>query len=135
MSSEQIIDDTLLNWLESVMWLVQTRRRPPGMRSPMITARPTIERIQRMDDAVQRGFEAIGRMALNDLAQAVTDSYDAMADMIPDFAPSDVDGMIKKLRAQHAGVGLTGAGGGGYAVVISENRPEHGIPVTIRRKD
>lgn len=134
-STTEILDDDKLNWLESVLWLVQTRRRPPGMPSPMLSARPTVERIRRMDDAVGRGFAAIDRMDLRVLAQAVNDSYAACADMIPDFAPHDVDAMIEDLQTRHLGVGLTGAGGGGYAVVISASQPEHGIPVRIRRAD
>lgn len=134
-SQARILDDEALNWLESHLWLVQTRRRPSGMRSPMITARPTAARIRRMDDAVKRGFAALQDQDLEALASAVTDSYNAMSDMIPDFAPPDVDEKIRQLQARHPGVGLTGAGGGGYAIVISPCRPDQGIPVRIRRAD
>ncbi|MHC4402388.1 MAG: adenylyltransferase/cytidyltransferase family protein [Planctomycetota bacterium] len=134
-TSRQIHDDHALNWLEANLWLAQTRPRPPDMPSPIRTARPTVAGIRRMDDAVQRGFEAINRMELEDLAQAVTDSYNAIADIIPDFAPPEVDRIIKELQSQHMGAGLTGAGGGGYAVVISADRPKNGIPVRIVRAD
>ncbi len=114
-SSTQILDDHQLNWLESVVWLVQTRPRPPDMSSPMITARPTVQRIRRMDEAVQRGFRAIGAMHVEELGRAVSNSYDACADMIPDFSPPDVTAtIIKELQTRHFGAGLTGAGGGGY---------------------
>lgn len=134
-SQARIVDDEALNWLQSHLWLVQTRRRPPGMPSPMITARPTVARIRRMDEAVQRGFAALQSRNLEALASAVTDSYRAISEMIPDFAPPDVAENIRQLQAWHPGVGLTGAGGGGYAVVVSPRRPDEGIPARIRRAD
>lgn len=134
-STERLVDDVNLDWLQSVLYLAQTRRRPPGMPSPMDTAKPTKENIGRMDSAVRKAFSAMQEMNAPMLGQALTECYLACTEIIPAFAPPHVQQALESLQEQYLGAGLTGAGGGGYAVVISESPPQEGMGVRIRRQE
>jgi mevalonate kinase len=64
------------------------------------------------------------------LAFAMKDSYKAQIAMFPQMAEN---GVAEAMEANPTAVKVTGAGGGGYLVAVSETQPPNSIPIRIRR--
>lgn len=128
---ERLQDPDALRWLSSRLWLVQTAPRPSELRPILETARPSSKRNRAHGVAVDRIWRAIADRDVRSLGHAMNEAHDAASDLIGSFAPESVRNMVDQLRPLHSGVYLLGAGGGGYLAVLSPDRPENGIGITI----
>ena len=61
-------------------------------------------------------------------------AFEAQIAMFPLMINEMVTEMIEQYRDQALGWKLSGAGGGGYLILISDKPVEHAIHVNIRRK-
>ena len=55
--------------------------------------------------------------------------------MFPNMADKSIFDMIEQYREQALGWKLSGAGGGGYLILVSEKPIERAIQVKVRRKE
>ena len=63
------------------------------------------------------------------------DSFEAQIAMFPNMADKSIFDMIEQYREQELGWKLSGAGGGGYLILVSEKPIERAIQVKVRRKE
>ncbi len=80
----------------------------------------TKEAAQKLADSSERAWQAIKRRDVREWGKATSDCLDAQLEMFPAMQTDE----LKELRAHYAGevcgCKLTGAGGGGYMILISE---------------
>jgi len=130
---EGIDDESVVDWLESVVHLVPLGPRVPGY-SVLDGVCPDSDKAAAMAAAVGRCWEAIRRCDAPAFGEAMTSSFDALVSMMPRVMNDEVATAIDRIREQVLGYKLAGAGGGGYLVVVSERSVDGGMGIQIVRK-
>jgi len=130
--SEVGLGEITMAWLERLCWLVPLSPRPAGFE----VTRPNHvkrESVHRLAFASERSRAAIEYMDAAMLGKAISDGFDAQVAMFPKMANSEIMHTIQRLIKSCYGLKLTGAGGGGYLLLITDTPPQDALPVRIRR--
>jgi cytidyltransferase-like protein len=122
-------DPDILRWLEKNLQLVALGPRRSGFQV-RAGARITPARVRALAQAADRCWRAIFNMDLKEFGCQFRNSFEAQVRMFPKMMTPDVRAAIKQHASQAAGWKLSGAGGGGYLVLVSQ----HTIPGAIRIK-
>ena len=96
--------------------------------------RITPERAKALADAAEAVWQAIQHRDVAAFGQFVRASFEAQIAMFPNMADAGIFAMIDRYRDQALGWKLSGAGGGGYLVLVAEQPIERAIQVKIRRR-
>ena len=120
-----------LEWLQARLWLFPTNPRPGGW-SIALPALPDTAAVCAFAAATSMAANAIEMRDEELLCEAVTSACCAQVNLIPKMRCDALDEMIARAGPK-LGVGINGAGGGGYLTLISSNPPHGSIPVFIRR--
>ncbi len=130
-----IDDEATLTWLESVLFLQQTRPRPDGFE--LFTGREdySARAVGRLRDAAECVWAAIERRDTPSLAEAINEVHAAQQGIFPGYVSPEVEPILEHTRSAHLAVKLAGAGGYGYMIVVSECPPPAALRVTARRRE
>jgi hypothetical protein len=129
-----ISDEKILAWLEKLIWMIPMDIRPDNYRVLEDTSIAR-EGAMRLAEASERAAIAIMNRDLENLKHSVTSSFEAQVAMFPRMINKTITENIYKY-ADQGGVKISGAGGGGYIIVISEDKPDdNALSVKIRRED
>jgi cytidyltransferase-like protein len=129
---ERITDEKTCGWLESVMFLVPTLPRPKGYCArgeEQVTPSLVAELARASDDC----WDAIRAEDPRLLGASLNDCLAAQVAMFPAMLSSELSSSLEDVRRQILGAKFTGAGGGGYMVVVAETKPAGAVEVHIRR--
>jgi cytidyltransferase-like protein len=131
----RIDDDQTLSWLESILFLQQTRPRPDGFE--LFTGREDYSpaAVGRLRDAADHVWSAIERRDTHGLAAAINEVHAAQHGIFPGYVSGEVRPILDRTRQEHLAVKLAGAGGYGYMIVVSENPPPDALRITARRSE
>lgn len=131
---ERVHDGRILDWLESHLALIPMFPRRPGC-SVVEGKDITPEKVKNLADAADSTWNAILDMDLEAFAKGYRDSFNAQVSMFPAMMQPGVEEFIGK--AKKAGAlawKMTGAGGGGYLLVVHDGLEyPDAIPIKIRR--
>lgn len=131
---ESCHDEKILSWLENHICLIPMFPRPDGY-SVVSGCKISKEGVKALSTAADECWEAIMNMDLKAFAKAYQKSFEAQVSMFPAMLNPEVEKYIDKYKGKVLAMKLPGAGGGGYlAVVYDGEKPEAGIPITIRRR-
>jgi cytidyltransferase-like protein len=130
---ESIHDEALLSWLEQHLYLITLGPRETGY-DVLSDTRITAQGAKDLADAANNAWEAILKQDLHGFGKAFRASFEAQIEMFPNMADDDIFAMISQVQHQALGWKLSGAGGGGYLVLVAEKPIEKAIQVKIRRK-
>jgi cytidyltransferase-like protein len=122
----------VLDWLEEHLRLVQLYPRPEAfdvLSGKKITADAT-KALARASDQCWR---AILDRNLADFGTAMRESFEAQAAMFPNMVPADVKKMLERYAGKVSGYKITGAGGGGYIILVTDREIENSLKVRVRR--
>ncbi len=125
-------DDEILKWLESVIFLIPLNQRGKNydvLKNTHINKTNAKE----LSLAAENCFNSIKKKDAQSMGKAVTDSFNAQIKMFPKMVNKDVLSKIEKYKSQSLGWKLSGAGGGGYLILISDKKIVGGIQIKIRR--
>lgn len=127
-----INNEEILDWLESVIYLVPLKPRGKGYK---VLEKSTItkEGVKKLSFASQRCFDAIINKDVDELGKYFTESFLAQIKIFPRMINRDIFREIEKYKNVTKGYKLSGAGGGGYLILISETPIQGGISIKIRR--
>ncbi|MDR1881966.1 MAG: adenylyltransferase/cytidyltransferase family protein [Prevotella sp.] len=129
---ESVLDDDLLNWLEKYLWLVPLYPRH-GDYDVLSDTNITVENAKKLSHAALSAWNAIKERDLQNFGKAVKDSFDAQITMYPHMMDSDIFEILEEYKYKALGWKLSGAGGGGYLIFVSETPIENAIQIRIRR--
>ncbi len=132
-SIQNCLDDELLNWIEERLYFVPLAPRDHGYD---VLADTRIDRsgAKALADAAEAVWSALQQKNGQAFGKAFTRSFEAQVAMFPNMVNEAVKEMIGKYREQALGWKLSGAGGGGYLVLVADRDIPDAIRIRIRRR-
>jgi len=129
---EKVTENDMLAWIEDRLWLVPLYPRHAGY-DVLANTNIDYEGAKALSQAAAWCWDALLNLDAEGWGKATTASFEAQIRMFPNMVS---DGILKELEAyktEALGWKLSGAGGGGYFVLISETPVRNGIKIRIRR--
>ena len=129
---ESILDNQLLTWIEKRLWLVPLYPRHGGY-DVLANTNITTEGAKKLSDAANACWKAMQAQDIQAFGKAVRESFEAQIAMYPNMVTPDIFEAINKYKSHTFGWKLSGAGGGGYLIFVSETPIKNAIQIQIRR--
>ena len=129
---DSVCDDDILDWLEDHIRLIQLYPRPNDY-DVLGDTRITPEKVRALSEATEKCWEAILRKDLPVFGEAVRESFEAQVALLPRMCPEDVAAQIELYKDQVLGYKSTGAGGGGYLVLVTDREIPNALKIRARR--
>lgn len=127
-------DEKILKWIERHLYLVPLGPRPSGydvFKGKSITP----AKARALAAAADGCWKAIHEMDLAEFGRQFRASYEAQVAMFPEMSTAGIRKMIRQYQDQCFGWKLSGAGGGGYLVLVSRENIPGAIQLKIRRSN
>ena len=129
---DHVTENDILGWIEQRIWLIPLYPRKSNYN---VLADTCIreEFARELSFAAEECWKAIINKDAEGWGRYSIASFDAQLKMYPNMAPDDVKEALEPYKTQVLGWKLSGAGGGGYLVLISEEPVKNAIQIRIRR--
>jgi cytidyltransferase-like protein len=131
---ETISDLSIIKWLEERLYMVTLWPRPADfvvLENTNITA----QNVGRLTDAAEMAWDGLTKKDIHAFSEGFLASFNAQVAMFPKMLNDKISRVIDNHRNNALAWKLSGAGGGGYLILISEARIEDAIKIKIRRKE
>jgi cytidyltransferase-like protein len=133
-SSLTIVDDEdTLNWLEQHIFMITLWPRKDGYDATGGSV-VTKSNVLKLTTAAQNCFETILKKDLKNFGKYVIESFEAQTTLFPNTLNDELRKIIDQYRNKAIGWKLSGAGGGGYLILVAEKPIENAIQIKVRRK-
>ena len=129
---ENVRDNELLDFIEKNIWLIPLSPRK-GNYNVLENTDITKEKIEALSSAARNCWKGITEMDIDTWGKYTTESFKAQIAMFPNMAPQYVLEAIEKYIDNVKGIKISGAGGGGYIIIINDTPIENAIQIRIRR--
>lgn len=126
-------DEATLAWVENHLHLIPLGPRKSDFHVLQGT-KINKQRAQALATAADNCWQAILKRDAKIFGRCFHESFEAQIAMFPNMVTSDVTKTIKRYARQALGWKLSGAGGGGYLVFVTEHDLPDAIKLKIRRK-
>jgi cytidyltransferase-like protein len=130
---ESVHEEAVLRWIEDHLNLVTLGPRPSDF-AVVDQARLDTARARALAGAASDCWGAILARDLRAFGDAIRRSFHAQVAMFPQMVNDHVRGAIDCYRDAALGWKLSGAGGGGYLILVTETPIENAMRIKIRRK-
>ncbi len=131
---EKINNPDILDWLEDHLFLMPLQPRE-SKYSVLDNINITEEKAKELSLAADNLWNAALNMDTKAFGKAMIASYKAQISMFPNMVIPSVPKAIKTIKDKVLGYKLSGAGGGGYLVLFSEQKIENTLKIRIRRNE
>lgn len=131
---ESVQDEATLRFIENTLYLVPLGPREYGF-SVLSDTNITREGAQALSEATDRCWDAILAHDICAFGQYFRASLEAQVAMFPHMMTPMVAKLIDHYRDVALGWKLSGAGGGGYLILVADQPIEDGFQIAIRRED
>ena len=132
---ETILDEDILTFLESRLWLMPLGEREAGY-SVLENTQVGSAAAAALAAAAENLFLAATNKDALALGKAMKASFEAQIEMFPNMTSSSIQNTIQQCYEESPtilGHKLSGAGGGGYLVLFSEHPIDNTLQIKIRR--
>jgi len=126
-------DELTLQFVENSLYLIPLGPREAGFDVLEGTIINT-ERAKALADAALDCWQAILQHDLPGFGSSLRRGFDAQVAMFPNMRTPMVDDLIHQYQRQALGWKLSGAGGGGYLILVTDHPIVGAIQIRIRRK-
>ncbi|MBQ7651346.1 MAG: adenylyltransferase/cytidyltransferase family protein [Victivallales bacterium] len=127
-SIDSIRDRETLEFIENSIRLIALPQRKAGY-SPFENRNITAEGAKALAKATEGIWEAIKNRDVEQWGACTTESFEAQIRMFPNMVSDEIAESIEKYRSVAKGWKITGAGGGGYLVLITDKDVENSIQI------
>ncbi len=131
---DSIHDEKVLRFIEDALYLVPLGPREAGF-SVLSGTRIDEAGAKALADAANACWEAMLRQDVAAFGQTVRASFEAQIAMFPNMIVPSIPKLIERYRDQALGWKVSGAGGGGYLILVADHPVENALRVLIRRRD
>ncbi len=129
---ESCLDEDILSWIEEHMYLLSLNPRIPSYRV-LTNTKINSENAKQLAVAAENTWKSILMKDLIGFAKSFTQSFEAQVKMFPNMVSSEIRNTINKYKNEALGWKISGAGGGGYIIFISEQPITNSLKIKIRR--
>jgi len=130
---EAVQDEDVLAWLETCLHLVPLSPREAGY-SVLSDTDVTPVKARALAEAADACWKAILAKDSVALGRAFTASFEAQLAMFPNMSTPAVQAQINRYRSVAHGWKLSGAGGGGYLIMVADQPVGDSVQIKIRRQ-
>jgi cytidyltransferase-like protein len=130
---EHVCDENTLHFVEHALYLMALGPRHAEFD---VLADTTITRecAQALADATEGCWQAILSHDIRQFGRCFRESFEAQITMFPNMMNDTVARMIKQYEDRALGWKLSGAGGGGYLILVADQPIENAVRVIARRQ-
>jgi hypothetical protein len=126
-------DEDVLSWVERHLFLITLGPRD-NQYDVLKNTRITKTSVEALRHSAESCWRSILKKDLKEYGKYFKESFQAQIKMFPDMVSKQTVSIIEKYKHLAYGWKLSGAGGGGYLILVSE-KPIHGaMKIKIRRK-
>jgi len=131
---ESIQDELALRFIEQALYLIPLGQREMGFD---VLSDTKIDRqgAKALSEATDECWEAIKTRNIAQLGHSVRAVFEAQVSMFPHMMNELIEEQIHQYHDQVLGWKVSGAGGGGYLILVSDKPIENAVRVLIRRMD
>jgi cytidyltransferase-like protein len=131
---DSVHDEAVLRFIEEHLYLVPLGPRSDGY-SVLQDTRVDATGAKALADAADACWNAVQHMDAAAFGAAMRASFEAQVAMFPHMVDEAIRQRIAEYRSHALGWKLSGAGGGGYLVLVSTTGIPNALRLTIRRND
>ncbi len=131
---ETITDHSIIKWLEDRLYMVTLWPRPVDfvvLENTNITG----VNVKKLTAAAEMAWEGLNKKNIQTFSKGFSASFNAQVKMFPKMLNDRISRVIDSHRDRALAWKLSGAGGGGYLIFISEVDIPNAIKVKVRIKD
>ena len=131
---ETISDLATIKWLQDRLYMVTLWPRPADF-VVLENTNITPENVKKLADASEMAWEGLKNRDIKTFSKGFSDSFESQVRMFPKMMNDKIARVIDDHRDKAVAWKLSGAGGGGYLILISEEEIPNAIKIRIRIKD
>lgn len=131
---ETISDLSTIKWLEDRLFMVTLWPRPADF-VVLEKTNITPANVKSLTEAAELAWEGLINKDISRFSKGFNDSFSSQITMFPKMMNNRISAVIDGYRDKAIAWKLSGAGGGGYLILISEKEIPHTIRIKIRVKD
>jgi cytidyltransferase-like protein len=125
--------EDILNWIEQHLCLLTLGPRVSSY-SVLDNTNISTEGAKALANAAEDCWKAILNKDVVAFGKAFTASFEAQIAMFPNMVDASILDLITTYKDKNLGYKLSGAGGGGYLIMVTENPIPESIQIKIRRR-
>ena len=129
---ETIKDAEVLDFIEKNLWLIPMAPRD-GSYDVLSNTNISVEGAERLSRAADDCWKALQAKDIDAWGKACTESFNAQLAMFPNMMSEHVLKAVNEYKDSVKGYKITGAGGGGYLVIVNDTPIKNAIQIRIRR--
>jgi galactokinase/mevalonate kinase-like predicted kinase len=129
-----IHDESILSWIEKHLWLVSLGPRQSGY-NVLANTNINLSTVNALAAASENCWNAILKKDFISFGKSFRAAFEAQYAMFPNMVYPEILNAIEKYSSLAIGWKLSGAGGGGYLILVSEKEIEGALKIKIRRKN
>jgi cytidyltransferase-like protein len=131
---ESISDLSIIKWLEDRLYMVTLWPRPADF-IVLENTNITEENVRNLTSASAMAWDGLCNKDIQMFSKGFAASFSAQVTMFPKMLNNKISHVIDSYRDKALAWKLSGAGGGGYLILISEQEIPQAIRIKIRIKD
>jgi cytidyltransferase-like protein len=129
---DKVRDELTLQFIEQALYLLPLGPRDSAF-DPLAGRNITQEGAKTLSDAAENCWKAILAHDLKNFGLYVRQSFEAQIAMFPEMSSQMIRDLIERYQESVLGWKLSGAGGGGYLILVSDMPIENTVRISIRR--
>ncbi len=129
---KSVLDDDILSWIEKSIWMIPLYPREAGY-DVLANANINETDAKKLSEATENCWKALAEKDIKLTGEAMIKSFEAQISMFPNMVTADILNQIDQYKNDVSGYKVSGAGGGGYLIFLSEQPVENAIQIRIRR--
>ncbi|HSR16949.1 MAG TPA: adenylyltransferase/cytidyltransferase family protein [Ignavibacteriaceae bacterium] len=129
-----VYDEGILLWLENHLYMItlEPREQTFNVLNEKFINR---ENAKKLSDAAENCWNSILKKDLTGFGNGFKESFEAQTLIFPRMLNPEIKNIIEKYKDRALGWKLSGAGGGGYLLLVSEKNIEGAMQIKIRRRE
>ena len=125
-------DEQTMRWIEQSLYLIPLGPRDEAY-NPLAERRITHDGAKALAEAANAAWDAILQHDLRAFGEALRCSFEAQIAMFPHMVNEAIHDLIRRYQTMARGWKLSGAGGGGYLILVADTPIDNAVRVVIRR--
>ena len=131
---ETISDLGTIRWLEEKIYMVTLWPRPDGY-NVLSNTNINTQNVRKLAEAAEMAWEGLIARDIDIFSKGFIDSFHSQVRMFPKMLNPEIERIIEQYSNTARAWKLSGAGGGGYLILISEKEIPNAFRIKIRVKD